>query len=68
MRTRRMMPRVLLVVAALSASTRAQEHDWKKSIDAGTAAYDAKRYDEAERHFQAAVTIAEKAWPESPRL
>ncbi len=68
MRARRMMPRVLLVVAAFSASARAQEADWKKSIDAGTAAYEAKRYDEAERQFKAAVAIAEKAWPEGPRL
>ena len=68
MRTRRMMARVLLVVAGLSTSARAQEQDWKKSIDAGTAAYDARCYDEAERYFHAAVTVAEKAWPEGPRL
>lgn len=44
------------------------EEIWDTASLEGTRAFQEGRYDDAEKHFQTAVSIAEMLWPESPRL
>lgn len=44
------------------------EEVWKTSTIEGTRAFEEKRYDDAERHFQTAIGVAGILWPDSPSL
>ena len=58
----------LVVLAAAAPWARAQDTLWKTSDDAGVKALEAGRYAEAEKHFAAALKIAEESPDQPARL
>jgi hypothetical protein len=58
----------LALLALPSLPALAQETQWEERINAGRAALEERRYEEAERQFKAAVEEAEGFGPRDPRL
>ena len=58
----------LALLALPSLPALAQETQWEEHMNAGRAALEERRYEEAERQFKAAVEEAEGFGPRDPRL